>query len=363
MRKYGCVALVIIIIFVVGFGFFISNKYNNAISKRSSDSTEKVSIIVPQGATLEDIRKKLVDTGIIKDEEILFGYTAFKAYTFFNKSKVDTSKIQAGTFLFQKGSSIEEVFTNLQTAEKEDIKVTIKEGLRIEEIAEQLNFSINNSTNRRAKFNKNDFISLAKNYTDSRESLSTRPVNYKSLEGYLFPDTYFVANDATAEDMIKLMLDTFDEKVYKPNLELIKKSPYKFHQLITLASLIQREVQTPQDMAEVAGILFRRTGDNFPLGIDATVQYALGYSQSEGVWWRKNITAQDLELDSPYNTRKFAGFPPGPIAGFGVTAFNAVLKPTKTIYYYYISDRDCNTRYAKNIAEHEENIRKYGLCG
>lgn len=361
MKKYGCFIAAFILVIILLLGLVTFNRYNDAVNKKSSSSTEKVSITIDNGESIDSIKKKLIENGVIKDEDILFGNTAFKIYTFLNKNKVDKT-IQAGSYQMEKGLSIKNALEILQSADTQDMKLTIKEGLRIEEIADEINSTINTVTNRKSKFNKNDFINLAKNYPSSREFLKTRPQNIVSLEGYLFPDTYFLSYDTTAADIINIMLDNFDAKIYTPNLGRIKNNKYSFHSLVTFGSIIQREVQTKADMAMIADVYFKRDRDGMKLDADATTQYGLGYSDAEGVWWKRDLTDKDLQSNSPYNTRKFTGLPPGPISSFGTDAFDAVLSPTANPYYFYISDANCTTRYAKTEAEHLTNIRNYGLC-
>ncbi|MEI7603769.1 MAG: endolytic transglycosylase MltG [bacterium] len=358
MKKAGCLIFIIIIVLIGLYGLFLVNKYNSAIDYKAT-STDKVLLTIESGESPTQVKEHLIEKGIIKDEEIAFGFSAYRIYAYI--TKFDT-KIQAGSYQLSKGLSIKEIAELLQRAESQELKITLKEGMRIEEIAEKLNIDLNSSDNRNSKFNKNEFIDLAKNYVSDRDFLSSRPRGNNSLEGYLFPDTYFITPDATAKDLIELMLDNFDLKLFQPNSGSIKNNKYTLHELVSLASIIQREVQTPNDMSMIADIYFKRLRDDWKLEADATTQYAIGYSTSEGVWWKKNLTYDDLDSSSPYNTRKFSGIPPSPISSFGVTAFQAVLEPKANNYFFYISDKDCVTRYAKTFYEHEANISKYGTC-
>lgn len=359
MKRKGCVVIAILIVAIAGFALYTYNRYNNAVAQKDTSSNEKVLITIDQGESPASVRDKLVNAGVIKDEDIGFGYTAYKIYAFM--TKFDT-KIQAGSYQLTKGTSIQEIAQQLQRADSAETKVTLKEGLRIEEIADEINRVLNTSENKKSKFNKNEFISLAKSYNSDREFLSLRPAGVKSLEGYLFPDTYFISQDATATDMVHLMLENFDTKIYKPNLGSIKNNKYSLHELLTVASILQREVQTKDDMSKVADIFYRRNSEGMKLEADSTVQYAIGYSNEEGVWWKKDLTVTDLNVSNPYNTRKYQGIPPGPIDSMGADAFSAALEPQANEYYYYISDKDGVTRFARTLAEHEANKRKYGLA-
>ena len=373
MKIKGCVFFLLVILIVGLFGFAKVNQYNDAISKNTKNG-ESVLVTIDKGESPTSIKDKLISSGVLQDQDIIFGFSAYKLYEYF--SKFD-SKIQAGSYTIPKGSSIKEVAQILQQADVEQSKITIKEGLRLEEVADEISRILNDGTNKKSKFNKNDFINMAKNTSNSssisnsnivsptlqvssRDFLNSRPPGDLSLEGYLFPDTYFVSPDASAQDIINIMLDNFKTKVYVPNLGAIKINKYTLHQLLTVASIVQREVQTPQDMALVSDIFFRRNAIGIPLGSDVTVLYALGYSQSEGVWWRKTEpNIKELDINSPYNTRRFAGLPPGPIDSPGLVTFMATLVPKANDYLYFLTDSNGVTRYAKTSSEHEANIRKY----
>ena len=357
MKLRGCIIFIVVIVAAAIFALAIISHYNNAISE-SNKTGEIASITISSGESPNSVKDTLISNNIIKDQDVFFGFSAYKLYEYF--TKFDT-KIQAGSYSIEKGSSIKDVAEILQKADVDQAKVTIREGLRLEEMADEFNRVLNDGINKKSKYNKNDFINLAKNYdTGTKEYLSSRPIGNRSLEGYLFPDTYFLSKDVSAQSVINTMLDNFNNKIYQPYLGTIKINKYNLHQLLTVSSIVQREVQTPEDMAMVSSIFFRRIELNLPLGSDVTVLYALGYSQSEGVWWRKaEPTQQDLLINSPYNTRKFTGLPPGPIDSPGLASFLATLNPKSTNYLYFLTDKEGITRYAKTAAEHEANIKKY----
>ncbi len=129
--------------------------------------------------------------------------------------------------------------------------------------------------------------------------------------------------------------------------------------MLTLASIVEREARSSEERPVIAGILIKRWQEEMHLAADATIQYALGYSSEEKTWWRKNLTEKDLEVESSFNTRIKVGLPPGPICSPGLASIKAVLKPTKSDYYFYLHDGDGKAHYGKTFQEHQENIAKY----
>jgi UPF0755 protein len=132
-------------------------------------------------------------------------------------------------------------------------------------------------------------------------------------------------------------------------------------QIVTIASIIEREAITPDDMKLVASVLENRLDAGIPLGSDVTVEYALGYNTEEKTWWKKDLTIDDLAINSPYNTRVVAGLPPTPISNPGIVALNAAANPSTSDYMFFIADKDGKVHFAKTLEEHNANIKKYGL--
>src|SRR3989344_601151 len=215
-----------------------------------------------------------------------------------------------------------------------DVWVTFIEGLRKEEIAQIL-----------------------------AEKLSIPTVEFitAAQEGFLFPDTYLIPKDATVETVVLIFKNNFDRKYTNQMKDLAKQKELTDSQVVTLASLVEREAKSYPDRVRVASIMLRRLAMGMKLDIDATVQYALGYQNATHTWWKKNLTRVDLTVDSPYNTYTRAGLPPGPIGNPGLSAINAVLEASSsTPYLFYISNRDgTEMHYASTIKEHNQNIAQY----
>lgn len=244
-------------------------------------------------------------------------------------------QIQAGDFELSPSLTLEQIMEALNHGTK-DIWVTIPEGWRKEEIDERLVKLLG--------FTTGDFSQIA-------------------IEGNMFPDTYLIPKTTNAKGVSQIMRQNFEKRITNIKSDALlpnkKFSGLTLSQIVILASLVERETKHSQDRPLVAGILLKRLQHDWPLEVDATLQYALGYSASEENWWRKNLTADDLILNSPYNTRKFKGLPPGPICNPGLESLRAVFYPQNSPYWFYLSDKNGNMHYAKTIEEHEENSRKF----
>jgi UPF0755 protein len=184
-----------------------------------------------------------------------------------------------------------------------------------------------------------------------------------SLEGYLFPDTYRIAATASVTEVIEMMLNNFDEK-YGTIERDVRVPGADVHDIVTMASVVQREAANTEEMPLIAAVFWNRleeengaeTGNR--LQADATVQYALGYSDEEQTWWRKDLTLAELEVESPYNTRQNAGLPPGPISNPGMAALTAAAQPDESAEYLYFV-ADCALDGTHNFATTFEEFQQY----
>lgn len=198
------------------------------------------------------------------------------------------------------------------------IRITIPEGYAVKDIAERFkNFR---------NFNGEKFLELAKN-----------------KEGYLFPDTYYFTSKETPEEIIEKLENNFKAKAGDVQKDIL-----------IMASIIEKEAHNKEDRRIISGILWKRIKEGMPLQVDAVFDYLLDKESSE-------ITQADLKMDSPYNTYKHKGLPPTPICNPGLDAIDAALNPTDSKYWYYLSDRNGVTHFAKNFDEHKLNRARYGI--
>lgn len=268
---------------------------------------------IEKGESTDTIIDKLYKNGLIKNK------TIFKLII---KKENLEGKIQAGDFQLSPSQNAQEIARKL-THGTSDVWLVIPEGLRREEIYQII---------------KNAGLEI--DYDAWLEQTENQ-------EGYLFPDTYKIPKDIQVKTLIDLMTANFDQKT-----SVLGKLNQK---QIIQASLVEREVKTDQDRPMVAGIIAKRLINDWPLEIDATVQYAIGSQKS---WWPE-VTADDLLINSQYNTRKFPGLPPSPICNPGLASLKAIVNPQESDYWFYLSDKKGNIHYGKTLEEHEQNIAKY----
>jgi len=183
----------------------------------------------------------------------------------------------------------------------------------------------------------------------------------KGKEGTLFPDTYLFSKDASASSIVNKMTRTFDSKTS----DLVAGADLTFNQRIVLASIIERETKTSAERPIVAGIMLNRIKAGMPLQVDATLQYAVANLKFKinnlkllDKWWEP-LLRDDLSIDSPFNTYKFTGLPPAPIASPGISSLTAAFNPTQTDHWYYIHDTSGVIHYARTLQEHNANVAKY----
>ncbi len=288
----------------------------NPVSKKS------VTFIIKKGENSRGIAERLKKEGFIRSPLAFFILARFTDLA---------DKLQAGQFLLSDSMDMESI-ANTLTHGTIDVKVTIPEGWRNTEIAIKLTQEL--------FIPENEFLKVAR-------------------EGYMFPDTYFFPKDASASTLVKIMLDNFNLKTAKFQEKKNSEDKLKFDDLVIIASLVEREAQFAQDRPMVASVILNRLNIGMKLDIDATIQYALGYQQGEKKWWKKELTLEDLDIKSVYNTYKNNGLPPTPISNPGLSAMEAVINATKTDYIYYISDKSGKIHLAKTIQEHNMNISKY----
>lgn len=317
MKRFTIIALLFVVL-----GGLTSLWWNNGVSAvNKNDKTQKI-FVVAKGQGVRDIAKSLKEEGFIKDPVVFFLVV--------KRLGLD-GKIQAGDFRLSPSQTAEEIAREL-THGTLDIWMTVPEGYRSGEIADVL-----------------------------EKNMPTYKPSWRNVlnqhEGYLFPDTYLIPKDADAQLVVSLMKQNFEKKFET----IANTSSLSKEAIVIIASLIEREAKFAQDRPLVASVILNRMSIGMKLDIDATVQYALGYQEKEKRWWKRNLTKDDLAIDSPYNMYTHAGLPPTPIANPGLAALKAVIAPTQTNYLYYISDKTGHNHYAETIESHNANIKKYGL--
>jgi UPF0755 protein len=226
-------------------------------------------------------------------------------------------------------------------AELRTVDVTFPEGLRREEMARLVEEA--------TEISAADYLAATDPGARGRALADTgKPT---SLEGYLFPATYEVNKLTTAEDLVDRQLEAFEDNTAGIDFGYARRRNLTPHEVVGIAAMVEREVRVPEEREIVSGVIYNRLRAGMMLGIDATVQYALGE-------WKPDLTASDLDVDSPYNTRKFFGLPPGPIASPGQASIIAAARPREHAYLYYVARADGTGRhyFARDEAEFERFV-------
>ena len=277
-------------------------------------------ISVSEGSSLSQVATILHDDGVIRSA---FLFKSF-AYLFGGARNVS-----AGEYLFQDKASVWTIAERLTNGEHgvPVTKVTIPEGMSVAEISSLF-------AEKFPSISAKDFRKLA-----------------KGKEGYLFPDTYFFESNVTASSAIQAMSDNFATRTAEAEKESAAAGK-KFSDVITMASILEKEANDTQSMAIISGILWKRINLGMPLQADATLTYVTGKGTSE-------LTEEDLKSKSPYNSYVNAGLPPGPISNPGLVAIEAALNPSKTPYLYFLTDSKGKMHYAATLDEHAANKQKY----
>jgi UPF0755 protein len=301
------------------------------------ESSARISLSIESGDTGRVIAEKLSELGLINSEWVFYKYI---------KEENISPQIEAGKFVLKKSYTIPEIAQYLTSAKKDEVVVTIREGLSLQQVDDYL-----------AKNNilpAGSFLECARKCTPENHYsfLDSKPGD-QSLEGYLFPDTYFVDPETvTPQNLIARLLRNFENKMDSSLRSELAKTGRSIHQIVTMASLIEKESRHPEEKPIIAGILWKRLEEGIILGVDATVRYAVNK-------WTGPLTIDDLQINSPYNTRKKGGLPPGPISNFSEESLRAAISPVASEYYYYLHGNDGAIHYGKTNEEHVENKRKY----
>ncbi len=317
-----------------GARFLVYNTHGTA--------SENKTITIPDGATIQSIAV------ILEKEKLIVNKWAFVLYARFSDSG---KTLKAGTYTIAPHLTIPDIVVLLSQgkSKRRDKIITFPEGWRIEQMAERLTAH---------GFDGDAFEKIARTppeYIRAQFSFLKDLPEDASLEGYLFPDTYNFLPETAPEDIIVTMLKNFDRKFTKEMRDHIAQFNQSIHEAVTLASIIEREVHVDAERPIVSGIFYNRLHNNMPLGSDATLDYIFGESKIKH-------TQKETQVDSPYNTYKNIGLPPGPICNPGESALRAAVYPAKTDYLYFLNNAQTGeTVFARTHDEHVANKRRNGL--
>ena len=308
-------------------------------------SDESVVINVPQGANAGVIARRMQEKGVISDAELFRTLAGLMGLE---------GKLSAGEYEFTRGMAIPDVILRLRTGVTEPtVTVTIPEGLRVEEVAALFE--------RIGLTTAAEFMQAARATDYPQPWAQSRPAG-STLEGYLFPDTYFFSKKVNAHQIVERLLKTFDER-FTPDLRAAAQAHgLSFQDAVTIASIVEREAQVPEERPLVAAVYINRIKAGMPLQADPTVQYALAAdpkSVAQYGWWKRDLFIEDLQIRSPYNTYAVRGLPPGPIASPGHASLRAVAHPASVKYIFFVARGDGSHAFAETLDEHNRNVQRY----
>lgn len=297
---------------------------------------------VQSGENALELGTRLEQSGIV------FSRYAFLWYL---SREQKTHQIIAGTYLLSGNLTIPEIGTLVTSGKtvSRDIRVTFPEGWTIQMMAERLT---------KNGLPGQEFLRLAQDplpeWRKKYSFLADTPAS-ATLEGYLFPDTYLFAPDAAPEDIVTIMLNTFDKKFDADLKQGAKQSGKSLFSLVTMASIIEEEGRTKEERDMISDIFWKRIAIGQALQSDATVNYVHGTTNLQP-------TLEDIDSDSPYNTYRHVGLPPGPISNPGLTSLRAAIYPKSNPYYYFlVSAKTKETIYSRTFEEHVRNRTLHGL--
>jgi len=342
MRFIKLTLLIVIIAFVAYVAI------GSQVYWREYDETaEPIVFVVEGGSSLGQVAENLKEADVI--DSVFF----FKAYA---KWQGLSASVQAGEFVLYPGMSIEDTLASLTRAEEAERSVTILEGWSVREIDGYLveqgiseQWELYELTGGPA-----EVAGEAKYVTTLRDEyafLESKPTEV-GLDGYLFPDTYRIFIDATLDEIVHKMLDNFNVKLTEELRTEIARQGKTIHEIITMASIIEREVRGEEDRKLVSDIFWKRYNVGMPLQADSTVNYVTGKDTPA-------ISFEDRDIDDLYNTYQYPGLPPGPIANPSLEAIEAAIYPISNDHWYFLTDQDGNVHYASTNDEHANNKALY----
>lgn len=330
------IAFIFILLFVIVIGGInISNSLGAPKTKG------EVTITIDKGSGLNQI------SNILKKNDLIKSTTTFKIYC---KLFADSTKFQAGKYKINRPININSLVKILNKGSNLDvgIKVTIPEGFVITQVATLLAS--------KGLGSKTEFLNLTKagNFDyDFLKFEGSSSLKYK-LEGFIYPDTYYFFDDATSKEIITILLDNFEVKVWEKLKNTSNKSGYNYLQLLTVASIVEKEAVVDNERAKIAGVFFNRLKIDMSLQSCATVQYALNKEK-----FSKVVTIEETKISSPYNTYKYPGLPPGPICNPGIKSIEAVINPDINKYLFFVAKGDGSHYFSLTYDEHLNAIQKY----
>ena len=336
MKKKILVILVLFVVIFASGGIYFKSRS----SAYDVNEEKKVVVNIPSGSGTDSIADILSNAKLIKNKLV------FKINV---KMSGKASQFKAGEYQFDQSYTNGEIINDIAAGKiyHSGPKVTVKEGATSIEIIDELV-----KKNLGTKENYEKLINNPDEFRDKYEFLKDK--NIKSLEGFLYPSTYFCTEGESEREVISRMLNKFDEMYkYKIKPEMDKHKDLNFYDVMKMASIIEKEAVVDKDRPLISSVFYNRLAKDMPLQSDATIQYAFKER-------KKVVTYEDLKIESPYNSYKYKGLPPTPIANPSWKSIEAAINPAETDYLYFVAKTDGGeNNYAKTYEEHLKNEKRY----
>jgi len=295
---------------------------------------------VDLGEPTASIVNRLESEGFIRSGDALRDFLVY--------SGMDTT-IQAGNHRLNTGVPALHIARLLQDATPTEVTFRILPGWRLEEIGDAIPTS-------GLEFSRTAFLNASSTPPSDYAILENLPP-LASLEGFLYPESYQLARETSVDEFIATLLANFEKQIDPQMIQGFESQNLSLFEAVTLASIVEREAVIDEEMPVIASVFLNRLAASMNLDADPTVQYAVGFNHAQNTWWTNPLSLQDLEVDSQYNTYRYPGLPPGPIANPGLAALKAVAFPAQTPYYYFRAacDGSGRHRFARTYEEHVNN--------
>jgi UPF0755 protein len=330
------VAGLIALVALAAVGFSGYRLYENAVHKHFRAGQAPISVTIPPGTSVSGVADVVQRAGLIDNALAFQAYVRLHGYS---------SRLEAGHYQVPGGTDIAGLVALIGHAQGNQVSVTIPEGYTSKQIADVMQ--------QKGLFQAPQYLDAARAGHFNQDFVADRPAG-SSLEGFLFPDTFFFSPKATPEDVVNAQLNRFGE-VVTPDLRAhATDHKLTLYQALVLAAIVEREGRFDEDRGQIASVFYNRLAQGMPLQSDVTVAFAKGAPGSP-------ITEADKSINSPYNTYLNTGLPPGPICNPGLASIVAALTPPSTDYLYFLTDKDSHAHFSRTLAEHQQQIIQYGV--
>ena len=334
-EKVKYLIIITVLFLLASLAFLIWQGFNKQFAPVAPEDKSYIDIVIPEQSTARQVAAILLENDLIHSENAFYSYC----------KKNDLDKIlKAGHYRFSRSQSLAEIVDDLTAGRLVCVSITIPEGYTVEQVGNTLIEKKLCTIEEWETARKKDYgLDFLQDFPRERK---------EPLEGFLFPDTYLVSEDSSAEEIVLFMLESF-KQIWDANFaEAASSRGLSLYDTITIASMIEKEAMRKDEREIISGVINNRLEKGMLLQIDATVLYCLAEQKNM-------VNYRDLETDSPYNTYKYLGLPPGPISCPGQASIEAALNPQKHSYYYYVSKGDGSHHFSRTYEEHRIAKNKY----